>query len=243
MDNKKQFLKGIMDMIPLNVSCVPWGILVGSLAVSIGLNPLESQAMSMFIFAGAGQLVTIGLLKAGAGLSTIFLTTLFITARHLLYSISMRDRIKHLPLRWRLSLGFLLTDEMFVLNNVKSKDEFNVWYALGSGFSFYLGWNAATLVGVLAGSYIPHLEHLGLDFTVVGVFIALIFPLVTNIATLATVGTALLLSVLFAMWSVPASLLLSAIIAMCAGYMVESLFGARPLFSKVENPETQGDES
>lgn len=209
-------------MIPLNISCVPWGILVGSYAVSVGISPFESQSMSIFVYAGAGQLVTIGLIKSGAGLSTILLTAFFITARHLLYGIAMRDRIKNLPLRWRLSLAFLLTDEMFALNNSKFGDEFNLWYAFGSGFSFYLGWNLATLVGIFAGSYIPHLEHLGLDFTVVGVFIALIFPLVKNLATIATVGTALLLSVFFALWELPASLLLSSVIAMCVGYMVET---------------------
>jgi len=235
LNKKQQLVKGIIDIFPLTFSCIPWGILVGSLAVSIGLSPFESQSMSLFIFAGAGQLVSIGLLKAGAGLSTIFLTAFFITARHFLYSIAMRDAIQHFPLYKRLLLGFILTDEMFALNNTQVKKEFNFWYAIGSGFSFYIGWNLSTLMGVLAGSVIPNLEDLGLDFTVVAVFIALVVPLIKNIATIATIGISLLCSVWFSLWQIPASLLLSAIIAMSIGYFCETVFTSKVKSQKIKS--------
>ena len=69
----------------------------------------------------------------------------------------------HLParraaalLRWRASLAFFLTDEMFAvaLKERERSGAFNPAYALIAGFVFYLFWNLATLLGIAAGQYI-----------------------------------------------------------------------------------------
>lgn len=88
----------------------------------------------------------------------------------------MRSKISPLPLKWRLGLGFLLTDELFAICGQQSEKQFNRWYALGAGLSFYLCWNLATLVGIVAGSYIPAMNELGLEFAVAATFIALVVP-------------------------------------------------------------------
>lgn len=67
----------------------------------------------------------------------------------------MRSKISPLPLRWRLTLGFLLTDELFAICGAQSDKQFNRWYALGAGLSFYLIWNLASLVGIVAAAIRP----------------------------------------------------------------------------------------
>ncbi len=101
-------LQGCIAMLPLSLAVVPWGFLAGSFAIDSGLTPMEGQAMSAILFAGAAQLVAMGMIKSGATLLTMVVTIFFITSRHFLYSLSMRNHIVGLPLRWRLALVFYL---------------------------------------------------------------------------------------------------------------------------------------
>ncbi|EKO3452475.1 AzlC family ABC transporter permease [Vibrio fluvialis] len=221
------FWQGTVAMLPLSVAVLPWGLLAGSFAIDAGLNPFESQALSAILFAGSAQLVATGMIKAGAGLMTMLITTLFITSRHFLYSVSMRSKISPLPTRWRLALGFLLTDELFALCGQQSEQQFNRWYALGAGLSFYLIWNLATLVGIIAGSYIPALNELGLEFAVAATFIAIVVPNIKSLPVVVSVVVALLLSVGLAVLRVDGSLMIASVGAMLAGYATEQLQGGQ----------------
>ncbi|WP_428774132.1 AzlC family ABC transporter permease [Vibrio sp.] len=221
------FWQGTVAMLPLSIAVLPWGLLAGSYAVESGLSPLESQALSAILFAGSAQLVATGMLKAGAGLVTMLLTTFFITSRHFLYSVSMRKKISPLPLRWRLSLGFLLTDELFAICGHQSEQQFKPWYALGAGLSFYLIWNLATLAGIIAGSFIPNMGEWGLEFAVAATFIAIVIPTIKSLSVLVSVITALILSVGLTWQGVEGSLMLASLGAMLAGYMTEMVAGKR----------------
>ncbi len=214
-------------MMPLSIAVLPWGLLAGSFAIDSGLHPFEGQALSAILFAGSAQLVAMGMIKAGAGLTTMLLTTFFITSRHFLYSVSMRSKVAPLPLRWRLSLGFLLTDELFALVGHQSEKQFDRWYALGAGLSFYLFWNLATFAGILAGSFLPQLNELGLEFAVAATFIAIVVPGIKNLPVLLSVVTALQLSVALHFFKVEGALMIASIGAMATGYLAEELGGKK----------------
>ncbi|MDB6447038.1 AzlC family ABC transporter permease [Pseudomonas sp. 21TX0197] len=181
------FWKGSMAVIPLSLACAPWGLLVGSLAIDAWMTPLEGQGFSAFVFAGAAQLVAIGMIKTGASLPSILVTTFLLTSQHLLYGLHMRATLSSLSSRWRLGLGFLLTDEFFALNSQYDQKTFSRWFALGVGLSFYLAWNVFTLAGILLGKSIANLESLGLEFSIAATFIALITPVVKSIPTVVCV--------------------------------------------------------
>jgi 4-azaleucine resistance transporter AzlC len=221
----KQLRRGALAVVPLCIAVIPWGILAGSYAIEAGLSPLEAQAMSAILFAGSAQLVAAGMFKAGVGLGAMLLTTLFITSRHFLYSVSMRDKISGLPLRWRLLLGFWLTDELFAICSGQSRAEFNRWYAAGVGGAFYLVWNLASLAGIVAGSQIPGLNDLGLDFAVAGTFIALVFPLVTSLPVVACVLVSLLVAVLCSVHQIEGGLIIASVAGMATGYLCEQFNG------------------
>lgn len=215
----KAFLNGTIAMLPLTIAVVPWGILAGSFAIEVGLTPIESQAMSAIIFAGAAQLVALGMVKAGIGLWSILITTLLITSRHLLYAMAMRSQISPLPLKWRLTLGFLLTDELFAIANQGKLHKFDPWYALGGGLSFYIGWNIATLLGIVAGNAIENLGELGLDFAIAATFIALVVPTIKKPSILVCVLVSLTLAVVCAVFKIQAGLLIAAIAGMTTGVL------------------------
>jgi len=219
----KSFLAGALAVMPLTIAVIPWGILAGSFALEVGLTPVESQAMSAIIFAGSALLVALGMIKAGIGISSILITTLLITSRHLLYAMAMRTHISPLPLKWRLGLGFLLTDELFAIANQAHKGDspaqhqFDRWYALGGGLTFYLGWNIATLLGIVAGQSIDNLGELGLDFAIAATFIAIVVPTVKKPSILVCVLVSLTLAVVCAVFAIQAGLLIAAISGMAAG--------------------------
>ncbi|MDF5366743.1 AzlC family ABC transporter permease, partial [Vibrio parahaemolyticus] len=128
-----------------------------------------------------------------------------------------------LPLKWRLSIGFLLTDELFAIVGHHSDKQFNRWYALGAGLSFYLFWNVATLTGIIAGSLIPELNEMGLEFAVAATFIAIVVPTIKNAAVLASVIVSLVSSVALTYYQIEGSLMISSILAMLTGYFVEQV--------------------
>ncbi|MDG9885119.1 AzlC family ABC transporter permease [Pseudomonas sp. GD04058] len=220
-------IKGSIACLPLSLAVAPWGLLAGSMAIEAKLTPLQSQGLSAIVFAGAAQLVAIGMLKGGANLFSILLTTLLLTSQHLLYGLSMRPVLSELPTRWRLALGFLLTDEFFALVSQHDRQQFNRWYAFGVGFTFYLAWNLFTLAGIILGQSIPHLDQLGLDFSIAATFVALIAPTVRSVPTLVCVAVALFCSVLFSYWHWETALVAAGLLGMAAGFICQKSFGAR----------------
>ena len=221
------YIKGSIACLPLSLAVAPWGLLAGSMAIEANLTPLESQGLSAIVFAGAAQLVAIGMLKGGANLFSILLTTLLLTSQHLLYGLSMRPVLSELPTRWRLTLGFLLTDEFFALVSQHDRQQFNRWYAFGVGFTFYLAWNLFTLAGIILGQSIPHLDRLGLDFSIAATFVALIAPTVRNLPTVVCVVVALFCSVLFSYWHWETALVAAGLLGMAAGFICQKFSGAR----------------
>ncbi|MFD2645435.1 AzlC family ABC transporter permease [Pseudomonas japonica] len=221
------YIQGAIACIPLSLAVAPWGLLAGSMAIEANLTPLEGQGLSAIVFAGAAQLVAIGMLKGGANLFSILLTTLLLTSQHLLYGLSMRPVLSELPTRWRLTLGFLMTDEFFALVSQYDREQFNRWYAFGVGFTFYLAWNLFTLAGIVLGQNIPHLDRLGLDFSIAATFVALIAPTVRNLATVVCVAVALFCSVLFSYWHWETALVAAGLLGMGAGFICQKFAGAR----------------
>jgi 4-azaleucine resistance transporter AzlC len=217
--------KGILDMLPLSFAVLPWGILFGSLAVQRGFTGVEAQLFSLLVFGGSVQLVSVELLANGTSVLTVLISAFIISSRHFLYGLSLRERISHQPARWRLSLGFLLTDELFALSGHTNsyKNQLRLWYALGAGGSFYLAWNLWTLMGIVAGSTLPDLTHLGLDFAIACTFIALVVPEIKSLATLISVIVAGFAAVIFNLLNFELALISAVILAMLAGFAVAKL--------------------
>ena len=177
-DNQPVVLLATLDILPLGLAVVPWGILYGVMAVEAGLNPWQAQFMSLFVFAGAVQLASLTLFTGSVSSLSILSTTAVISSRHLLYSATLREEVASLPFRWRSALAFFLTDEMFAVA-IAYRDKFAVFnpvYSLYAGVMFYLIWNLSTFIGISSGQHIPNLTELGLDFAIAATFIAIVTP-------------------------------------------------------------------
>ncbi|MFT5135132.1 MAG: 4-azaleucine resistance transporter AzlC [Arenicella sp.] len=216
---------GMVDTLPLAIAVIPWGILTGALAIKIGLTPLYAQLLSLLVFAGAAQLSAMTLMSGGASTLAIFGTTFVISARHLLYSIVFREHVMRLPLRWRLMIAFVLTDEMFAVSQAHTKrfGVFSASYALVSGVTFYMIWNLSTLLGIVGGDSIKNLDQLGLDFAIVATFIAMTFDQLRYKPIALSIVTSGILAVTLKPLFSDSYIILAAIAGMFVGYLIESL--------------------
>ena len=176
--NKKLnlFLKGVVDVLPLLIPVVPFGIILGAIGIELGFTPLETFATSFIIFGGASQIVFLQLFSGGASSLITITSTFVVNSRHLLYGASLSEYLNKLSLSWKILLSYLLTDQAYAVSNIyfeKNKsNELKHYYLLGSGFSLWFVWQIFTIVGIFLGSIVP--EELGLSYTIPLTFISLL---------------------------------------------------------------------
>ena len=174
-----EFLAGCRDEAPLQLGVVPFGMLYGIGAVQAGMPVWLAQLASAVVFAGAAQLVIVQMLAVGAGALPIGLTSGLLNLRHMLYSMSIAEHVRHLPRRWRLLLAYLLTDEAYAVAILRyqvtpppdDRPDLRHWYFLGCGFTLWLTWQLSTAAGLLFGASVP--ASWEIDFAVPLPFIAL----------------------------------------------------------------------
>ena len=107
--NLKVFLKGIIDVSPLMIPVVPFGLIFGVLSIDVGFSPLETMGMSLIVFGGASQIVLLQLFSGGASSLVIISSVGAVNSRHLLYGASFSEYLKNLSLGWKILLSYLLT--------------------------------------------------------------------------------------------------------------------------------------
>ena len=195
--NQKEFFLGVTAMLPLLLGVVPFGLVFGVLGISSGLTETETILMSSIVFAGASQVVFVQLWAAGSAYSVIASSVALINLRHVLYSASVAEYLKKLNFKWRIVLGYLLTDESFAVSikrlSAHGESRPVHFFMLGSGFTLWLAWQVSTIAGVVAGSTIP--ENWELAFAIPLTFIAIVVPLLKNTSTIICALTSCLIAI------------------------------------------------
>ena len=222
---------GARQTLPLIAGAIPFGIIFGTLAETNGLTFAGAMAMSAFVFAGASQFIALGLLGVGTPWAIVVMTTFFVNLRHLLYSAGLIPYLQSRSQWWRLALGFLLTDETFMvaIQRYRQTDRSprKLWYQLGSGLAMYGSWQLCTLLGLTLGHRIPNAAEWGLDFAMVATFIGMTIPYLTTrpmvVTAIVSGGTALVAR------SLPhqLGLILAAMVGIAAGSSVESWIASK----------------
>lgn len=188
------FAAGARDTLPMMVGAVPFALIYGTLVAASPLALWQGQLMSLTVFAGSSQFIALGLIAGQSGLAVVWLTTLVVNLRHVLYAANLLPHVAHLPPRWRWPLGFLLTDETFAVvagyYDRHPVAPLGHWYFLGSGVAMYVNWQCWTFAGLLFGAAFPQLRSYGLDFALVATFIAIIVPQLGRMPHLAAAATA-----------------------------------------------------
>ena len=171
----KIFLKGVIDVSPLMIPVVPFGLIFGVLAIDVGFTPLETMGMSLIIFGGASQIVLLQLFSGGASSLVIISSVGAVNSRHLLYGAVVSEHLSDLKLIWKIIISYFLIDQAFARSNEyfkKNKNENKYFHLVGGGATCWIIWQSTTFLGIILGAAIP--EKLGLSFAIPLTFLALL---------------------------------------------------------------------
>jgi len=183
---------GVRAESPILVGVFPFGMIYGALARDAGFSPFAAQMMSSIVFAGSSQFVGAKLIGEGAPALVIVLTIAVVNLRHMLYSASIAEYVRDLPLRWKVLLSYLLTDEAYAAAIVHYETDGlkpeSHWFFLGAGLALWLTWQFSTALGIFAGAAIP--PSWRLDFALPLTFLAMVVPVLKDLPIVAAALTA-----------------------------------------------------
>lgn len=181
-DSRHAFRRGFAAMVPLWLGVAPFAVAYAVTARAAHLSVIDTQLMSLTVFAGASQFAAAGLFGQGTGAAAIIATTFLLNVRHVLYGLSLARQIPMRGLRRLLAAQFL-TDEAYGMTVAAGSREpggLSLGFLLGAELSLYLVWNLFTLLGSLAGSIIPDPRAVGADVIFPLAFLGLLVPLLVG---------------------------------------------------------------
>lgn len=170
---KKAFLAAFPHTIPIFAGFWFLGLTYGIYMNVSGFSFWYPMLMSLTIFAGSIEFVTVNMLLGAFNPLQALVMTLMINARHLFYGISMLDKYKGTGLK-KFYLIFGMCDESFSINYTAKVPEgvdkgwFMFFVTLLNQFYWFFG---ATLGGFF-GSLI-HFNTEGLDFVMTAMFVVI----------------------------------------------------------------------
>lgn len=129
--------------------------------------------MSMTIFAGSMEFVTVNMLLGAFNPLQAFAATLMINARHLFYGISMLDKYKGAGIK-KIYLIYGLCDESFSINYTADipEDVDKGWFMFFVTALNQFYWVSGSTLGGLFGSLI-HFNTEGLEFVMTAMFVVI----------------------------------------------------------------------
>lgn len=174
--------------------------------------------MSMTIFAGSIEFVTVNLLLGAFDPLQAFAMTLMINARHLFYGISMLDKYRGTGLK-KLYLIFGMCDESFSVNYTAEipEDVDKGWFMFFVTLFNQIYWVTGATLGGIFGSLIRFNTE-GLDFVMTAMFVVIFMEQwikeKNHTSSLLGLGLSLLCLLLFGAddFIIPAMLMLLAVL-------------------------------
>ena len=170
---RKAFLAAFPYTIPILTGFLFLGIAYGIYMNVSGFSPIYPILMSMAIFAGSMEFVTVDLLLGMFHPMSALILALMVNARHLFYGISMLDKYKNVgKKRWYLIFG--MCDESFSINCTTEvpagvdRDWFYFFVTLLN----QCYWVCGAAIGGICGSLISF-ETEGLDFVMTALLVVI----------------------------------------------------------------------
>jgi predicted branched-subunit amino acid permease len=179
----------LRDALGVGVATGAYGLSFGAIAVAAGCSVLQACALSSLVFTGASQFALVGVVASGgAPLSGAF-TGMLLGSRNTLYGLRLAPLLRVRGWR-RLGAAHLVIDEstaMAVARDDEDEARLAFW---ATGLSVLVLWNAATLIGAVAGEALGDPRALGLDAAVAAAFLALLWPRLTSSRARLVAGAA-----------------------------------------------------
>lgn len=213
------FRRGVRSSLAINAVVAGFGVLYGVGALRAGLPPWLTVASSLIVLSGAAQFTTVSLIAAGAGPAAVLVAVTGLSLRHLPMGAGLSRLVADVPVRRRLLLAYVLTDETYglTIRAAKAGEPRPEDFMLGANTTLVCGWVLGTAAGVAFG------EVIDVDALAAGVLFPLLFLGLAReaisgrsdirAAVLAAAMSVLAVLVVPAAWRITTAALLTAAIA------------------------------
>lgn len=216
---RSEFLRGLQAGMSIAVGYLPVALTFGLLAKTTGLTFIETLLMSMMVFAGAAQYISLSLLASGIGIGVIIFNTFIVNIRHFLMSASLSEKMEKDSLVKKAVYAFGLTDETFAVIAAR-EGKSSTSFAYGVMLVAYGSWVVNSGVGHLIGASIPGFLQAAMSIALYAMFVGLLMPSLkksAKVVYLASVAAAInclftFTGILETGWAIIASTLISALL-------------------------------
>jgi predicted branched-subunit amino acid permease len=201
-ERRAEYARGARDITASMPGTMAWGLVTGVAMAKSGLTIEWSLVMTFSAFAGAAQLAALPLIAGAAPVWIIVFTALLTNLRFVIYSAALSGTFGQYSARRRTLLGYLTGDFAFVtfMNRIAADGQFahRDAYFLGMCSFNWLGWQVASIAGLVGGAYVP--LDWGLEFAGTLALLALLVPLCKQRPGLVGAAVAAAVAVLGHAW-------------------------------------------
>jgi predicted branched-subunit amino acid permease len=174
--HKQAFRQGLKDGVPISLGYFAVSFSLGILAKKAGLMPVQGFLASLLCNASAGEYAAFTVIAENGTYLAIALATLVANARYFLMSAAFAQRLDpEMPFFHRFLLAFDMTDEIFGVS-ISKEGLLDPWYTYGAVIAALPGWSVGTMLGIIAGSFLPVRVVNALSVALYGMFFAVIIP-------------------------------------------------------------------
>lgn len=174
----KDLLAGCSANLPVAVSVMSYGSVLGVLAAQKGILWTQLLFMNVAVFAGSAQFVMVDMWTFSLPVPEITAAVLVINLRYLLIGASLRPVFSGHSLFHKMAVMHFVADENWAVTMAAHrKGGTSTLFLLGGGICLMAAWSAGTLLGHRLGAVIQNPEAYALDFAFTAVFTALAFSM------------------------------------------------------------------
>ena len=176
MNNKKWYLKGIKDGIPIALGYFAVAFSLGIIAKKAGLTAFQALLTAGLTNASAGGYAGFTAIEEEASYFAVAISMLVVNARYLLMSFALSQKLSpKTSTLHRMLVAFDVTDEIFGIS-VSVKGELCPFYNYGAMTVAIPGWAFGAFFGVIMGNILPASVVSALSVGLYGMFLAIIVP-------------------------------------------------------------------
>lgn len=220
MDKKTQFLRGMKAGVPVILGFIPVGIAYAVMARQAGFSVFHTCLMSIMVFAGASQMMVVGMFEQGASIIAMIIATFILNLRHLIMGTCIMSRMRENNTIKKFLAGFGVTDESFAIFTTEKEENCTLPFFVGLLIVTYLSWVAGSCIGAVASNLLPEILSASLGVALYAMFIGLLIPNVRGnmrlglLVVLTAVVNTILVQFIASSWSLIISTLVCAFVGM-----------------------------
>lgn len=175
MENN-QFSAGLKAGTSIAIGYFPVALTFGLLAKTAGLSIVEATAMSIFVYAGASQYMSLSLITYGVDPLLIIMNTFVVNIRHFLMTASLNEKMQPAKKWVKAVYAFGITDESFSVLATGKKGKISTAFAFGVALIAYGSWVVFTAIGHVIGANLPLFLQAAMSIALYAMFIGLLVP-------------------------------------------------------------------